>query len=154
MGGPARAGTAAAVLALLLSLTPATAQAQTRFGLRGGVTVDPDQGHFGFHIKTPEFTRGVRFQPSFELGIGDGRTIGAANLDLVHVFRADGVQPFVGGGLILALYDNDDRGRGSSDLEAGVGIAGGIEWGGRFMVEARAGFGDVPEIKLTFGIDL
>jgi hypothetical protein len=128
-----------------------SAAAQTRFGLRGGVTVDPDQGHFGFFITTPEFAQGVRFQPSFELGLGDGRTVGAANLDLVHVFRIEGVQPFVGGGLILALYDGNDRGR-DSDLEAGVGVAGGIEWGQRFMVELRAGFGDVPELKLTFGI--
>ena len=85
-------------LGTLLVLVAAPAHAQNAFGLRGGATLDPDQIHFGFHMRPPELTPNVRIRPSLEIGLGDDFTIGAFNLDLVYEFESESVRPFAGAG--------------------------------------------------------
>lgn len=141
---------------LLIAAWSPQAAAQTEFGLRIGATIDPDQVHFGFHVRPPRLSDRVRIRPSFELGLGDDLTIGAANFDVVYELTDDDLRPYFGAGPGLALVDRDPPRGDDSDLEAGLNLVAGLEWGPayRYLVEFRAGFGDLPEVKFTFGFML
>ena len=153
----------AAILCTIFCLTPATGEAQEDlgvrgFGVRGGVTIDPDQVHIGMHINAGRFAERVRFQPSFELGFGGNRTVGAINIDALYTFDPRPWIPYLGGGLGISLIHRDSGpGDGDGDLDAGAGLnlIGGFEWGtdNSYMLEARAGVGDIPDFKLTVGIN-
>ncbi len=150
------------VLVLLLGLGSVQAQeAQTGFkgwGPRVGLTLDPDQVHFGAHADFGNFAQRVRFQPNFELGIGDDFTIGAANFEANYRFREtwNVWTPYLGGGVGILFIDHDTEGLGDgSDTEFGASVLGGIEkglsGGNRFFVEAKLGLVDAPDLKLTIG---
>ena len=151
----------AALLAVGLTLVlPAVAEAQSdigvrRVGLRGGLTVDPDQGHIGMHINAGNFAPRVRFQPSFEIGFGSDRIVGMINIDAFYTFETSGWAPYLGGGLGVGIISRD-RCCGDDDVnvEAGVNLLGGFEWGdfNQYLLEARVGIGDIPDFKLTIGI--
>lgn len=146
-----------------LLLGPGAAAAQDlgfrSWGLRIGVTVDPDQIHFGAHVDGGHFAPRVRFQPSFEFGLGDDRRVGAFNIDALYEFDPRPWRPYLGGGLGVALvdFDEDFPRRRDDDLEVGAGlnVLAGIEWGPghRYLLEVRAGLGDLPDLKVTAGID-
>jgi len=57
-------------------------------GLRGGINMNPDQFNFGAHIDAGSLAPRVRFQPSFELGLGNGVTLASANFDAHYLFTA------------------------------------------------------------------
>ncbi len=144
-------------------LGPGTAEAQEdlglrRFGVRGGVTIDPDQVHIGVHFNAGQFAPKVRFQPSFELGFGSDRTIGTINIDVLYTFDPRPWTPYLGAGLGISLIHRDsgpDKSDGDLNAEAGLNLIGGIEWGDahRYLLEARVGVGDIPDFKLTVGIN-
>ena len=58
------------------------------YGLRGGININPDQFNFGAHVDAGTLASRVRFQPSFELGLGNGVTVAAANFDAHYLFTA------------------------------------------------------------------
>jgi hypothetical protein len=148
----------AVVIACLSSLFIGAAEAQSdigvrRFGIRGGLTVDPDQGHLGVHVNAGEFSDNLRFQPSFELGFGDDRVVAAINLDALYTFDPRPLVPYLGAGLGVAVTDRD--GDDDANVDAGLNIVGGFEWGdtSKYLLEARVGIGDIPEFKLTIGLN-
>lgn len=152
-------------LILIAGLTaPASAQEQTRVGFRGwgprvGLTIDPDQIHFGAHLDFGNFAKRVRFQPNFELGIGDNLMVAAFNLEAAFRFREkwDVWTPYAGGGLGINVIDHDDNNGfgGNTNTELGVNILGGIEKGlsngDRFFIEVKLGLADSPDFKATVG---
>ena len=128
------------------------------WGPRVGLTVDPDQVHFGAHIDFGNFAQRLRFQPNFELGIGDDLTVGAANFEVNYRFREqwDVWTPYLGGGVGVLFIDHDTEGIGDgSDTEFGASVLGGIEkgisGGDRFFLETKLGLVDAPDLKLTVG---
>lgn len=150
------------VVPFLLLAGAASAHAQG-FGYRGvgprvGLSVDPDQVHMGMHVDFGDVARQVRFQPNFELGIGDGMTVGTFNMDMQYAFRqpSDQWAPYVGGGLGVNHFDpNDDRFPGRSRTESAVNLMGGIEKyisaRDRMFFEAKVGMIEAPDFKLTMG---
>lgn len=147
---------AAAVCVTFLLATPALAQSDfevRRFGVRGGLTVNPDQGHVGVHVNAGDFTEDVRFQPSFELGFGSDRIVGMFNIDALYMFDPRPWRPYLGGGLGIGFTDRDDR-DDDLDVDAGVNLVGGFEWdSGKYLLEARVGIADIPDFKVTVGIN-
>jgi hypothetical protein len=165
------------ILAALLVLMPAIAHADpmTKTGWRGwgprvGVTIDPDQIHFGAHVDFGNFAEHIRFQPNLEVGIGDDLTIFAINLEAAYRFQSrwDVWTPYLGGGLGVNFmnFDAHDHLGGNtmagvashaddSDTELGVNLLGGIEKGlrngHRFFLEAKLGLADSPDFKMTAG---
>lgn len=127
------------------------------WGPRLGLTMDPDQVHFGAHVDAGYFADQFRFQPNFEMGIGDNLTIGAFNFDLLYLFndRLDAWGPYLGGGPGLNIVDQDNNSRRDADMEAGLNLVGGVERnlnsGGRFLTELRFGLIDTPDLKWTVG---
>lgn len=155
------------IVAILLPITaPASAQefGVRSYGLRGGIAANPDQFAFGAHVDAGRLNPRVRFQPSAELGWGNGVLLGSANFDLHYLFSRRSFRPYAGGGLGLNLIDVTNgygQGRGV-DLEPVLNLVGGLEWGtarkgarasNRYLVEARVGMGDTPELKLVFGVN-
>ncbi len=128
------------------------------WGPRVGVTVNPDQIHFGAHMDFGNFAQHLRFQPNFELGIGDGRTLGALNFETNYRFasRWDVWTPYLGGGLGVNFTGTEERGlRDNTNTDVGLnalfGIERGLASGDRFFTEAKLGLVDAPDLKVTFG---
>jgi len=154
---------AAVALVIAALVVPQAVQAQTdigvrRWGARGGLTVDPDQGHIGLHLNAGNFAPKVRFQPSVEVGFGSDRIVTEINVDAFYRIDAQGWSPYLGGGLGVAIISRD-RGNNDGDddvnVEAGVNLVGGFEFGDtdKYLLEARVGIGDIPDFKLTIGIN-
>lgn len=154
-----------ALITLLALIIPATANADplTKTGWRGwgprvGVTMDPDQIHFGAHLDFGNFAEHIRFQPNIEVGIGDNLTIIALNFEAAYRFQSrwDVWTPYAGGGLGVNFVSFDSEGvEDDSDTEVGFSVLGGIEKGlkngHRFFLEGKLGLADSPDFKVTAG---
>ncbi|MDO9172966.1 MAG: hypothetical protein Q7W29_14160 [bacterium] len=145
---------------LLLAATPALAQSD--WGLRGGLTIDPDQVHVGAHVNAGEIFNDGYFLPNVEVGFGDHGTLIALNPELVYRFDRPSRSRwgfYIGGGLGINIYDWDDGPRDyrdDTDTELGLNILGGMSrarrGGGDVFLELKLGVADSPEAKVTVGI--
>lgn len=152
--------------AVVATLSPALAMAEpdSDVGFRGwgprlGLSLDPDQIHFGAHLDFGMLARRVRFQPNVEFGFGEHVDLFTLNAEAAYRFveRWDVWSPYLGGGLgaNIRRYESgrfrDDR----TDTELGVNVLGGIEKGlssgDRFFVELKLSLNDVPDVKATVG---
>lgn len=132
------------------------------YGFRGGIAANPDQFYGGLHLDAGRLSERVRFQPSFEVGFGNGVVLGSANFDAHYLFSGKSFRPYAGGGLGLNVFDvTDGSGEGGGmNFEPALNLVGGVEWGtrrglkavGRYLLEARVGLGDTPELKIAFGV--
>ena len=68
---------------LVVSTAPAAAQDG---GVRGGISVDPDQFYFGGHLETSALVDRLHFRPNVEVGFGDDIMLIAANMEFVYKF--------------------------------------------------------------------
>ena len=156
----------AAALATVLSaaLSPGLARADpaTDVGFRGwgprvGLSLNPDQLHFGAHLDFGHFARHVRFQPNLELGFGNDVKLFTVNAEAAYRFssRWDVWTPYLGGGVGANIKSVDIRGENHSDTDLGINLLGGIERGfysgNRFFIEAKVSLNDVPDAKATVG---
>ena len=156
-------------LAFLVSaVTAAAAHGQElgarSYGLRGGINLNPDQFNFGAHVDMGHLASRVRLQPSFELGFGNGVLLASTNFDAHYLFTARRFRPYAGGGLGVNFIDvQNGMGRGGGlNIEPVLNLVGGAEWGApksgsrafrRYLLEARIGMGDTPELKLVAGFN-
>lgn len=154
------------LLAFLLGVaiypTRVLADPYTDVGFRGwgprvGLSLNPDQLHFGAHIDFGNFARHVRFQPNLELGFGDDIKLFTANAELAYRFSArwDVWSPYLGGGIGANVKSVDVGGDNTSRTDMGVNLLAGIEKGlssgDRFFIEAKFSLNDVPDAKGTVG---
>src|SRR5206468_12246458 len=61
--------------------TARPAHAQGGVGLRGGLSVDPDQFYVGVHVDAGPLVDHLWFRPNVEIGLGDDRTLFAFNAE-------------------------------------------------------------------------
>jgi hypothetical protein len=124
---------------------PAAAQGP---GVRGGVSVDPDQGFIGGHYETGPIVDRVHFKPNIEIGFGDDLTLIALNFEGIYKFRSQGEwHVYAGGGPALNIFSFDE----DTDTEAGFNFLGGLETNRGLMFEVKLGVGDSPDVKFTVG---
>lgn len=122
------------------------------FGIRGGLTDDPDTFFFGGHLTIhPRRARMLRIEPSVELGIGDDSDLFTirGNLNFKYLFplsRDAAVYPLFGPSLYYF-----DCGDNCDDTEFGLNLGGGIAFSG-FAFDLVFGLPDdnVPDIAFTF----
>ena len=134
---------------VLISSTPALAQDG---GIRGGISVDPDQFYFGGHLETSPLVDRVHFRPNVEVGIGDDLTLIAANMEFVYKFtRSRAWNVYAGGGPALNIYMFDSPGDDDAETEAGFNVLGGIESSRGLFFEFKLGLIDSPELKFGVG---
>lgn len=129
------------------------------WGPRLGLTISPDQFHFGAHMDFGNFAQHVRFQPNVEVGLGDNLTLVTLNFEAAYRFREtwDVWSPYLGGGLGVNFASFDTNGlQDDTSTDLGVSLLGGIEKGladgDRFFVETKLGLVDEsPDAKVTIG---
>jgi hypothetical protein len=143
------------VAAVAILVAPRPAGAQVVAGVRGGVSIDPDQAYFGGHVETVPLVERLHFRPSVELGFGDHRTLLALNGEFVWRFpegRA-GWTPYAGGGPAINgyWYDRKVFPDGDADMKAGFNVLGGFEYAGGLFFEFKVGGFDSPRLKLGVG---
>lgn len=141
--------------ALLLACTlPAAGQdvAFRGWGLRAGVSDNPDQFVAGAQFNFGEVYRDVRLQPSIDVGFGDDQKIVSAAVPVFYRYPASRTLTlYGGGGLALGYIDYDHRG---SDFDISPLLAGGLEWPvapGRLSLELSVAGGNLPAAKLVVG---
>ncbi|MBI4530960.1 MAG: hypothetical protein HY709_05495 [Candidatus Latescibacteria bacterium] len=128
-------------------------------GVRAGMTIRPDQFHFGGHVDLGEFTEGFRFQPNVEIGLGEDRTLLAFNAEGLYFFdRSHRWTPYTGGGIGVHL-DRHSKGVSDSDrtiTDVGLNVLAGLERSIKkdraLFVETKIGIDDAPDFKLTVGM--
>lgn len=141
-------------LSLLLGLVlfTATSAAAQDAGIRGGVSVDPDQFYFGGHLETSPLVDRLYFRPNIEVGIGDDLTLIAANMEFVYKFtnrRAWNL--YAGAGPALNVYMYDGRGDNDAETDAGFNILIGAESSRGLFFEFKIGAIDSPDFKFGVG---
>lgn len=132
---------------------PAPALAQ-HGGIRGGISVDPDQVYFGGHLETSPLVDRVYFRPNLEIGVGNNNGNGndlttiAANMEFVYKFTTR--RPwnlYVGAGPALNLY----KFAGETNTEAGLNMLVGVEQARGLFFEFKIGAIDSPDFKFGVG---
>lgn len=165
----------ASLLLLLLIVglsTPALAQTATRsggggtsglgwngWGVRVGISDNPDQVYGGVHFDLGQFAKDVRFRPYIDLGSGDHATTMQAIAEVTYLFSKVQVwKPYVGGGAGFSYVhiNNAPAGVDDSDTDVALMAVGGVETklksATKFFMELRAGLGDDdPDFKLGVG---
>lgn len=153
--------TVALFIMMTLMAAPALAGPGDRVGFRGwgpraGLSLGPEQAVFGAHVDLGYFSDRFRLQPNVEVGVGNGQTFTAMNLETSYRFTESwGVWvPYAGGGLGLDM-SGGEVGRHDSGADLGASVLGGIEKGlsngDRFFVESKIGLADAPDIKFLVG---
>ena len=116
-------------------------------GVRGGVSIDPDQFYFGGHYETGALVDRVYFRPNVEAGLGDDLTLVALNFEFAYKFPPrNGWRLFVGGGPSVNFY-SFDRGKDNdreTDSEAGLNFLIGVEQSDGLFFEFKIGALDSP----------
>ena len=133
--------------------SPALAQGtptQTQYGVRAGVSGDPDQFFFGAHLETrPIFSR-VTFRPNLEIGFGDNQTVTAINIEFVYSLplKEHPWRVYFGGGPAAVIRHVDES---DTDFGPGFNFLLGIQHRGGFFTEIKLGAIDSPEFKFAVG---
>ena len=134
---------------VLFSSTPALAQDP---GIRGGISIDPDQFYFGGHLETSPLVDRLYFRPNLEVGIGDDLTLIGANMEFVYKFtRNRGLNLYAGAGPALNIIMPDGEGDNETETEAGFNILVGAETPRGLFFEFKIGTIDSPDFKFGVG---
>ncbi|PYQ10974.1 MAG: hypothetical protein DMH00_09450 [Acidobacteria bacterium] len=146
-------------LVLLSLAAPASAERLGYYGLgpRVGVSDNPDQIVAGMQFNFGEFVPRLRFQPNFEVGIGDDFTLVSVTAPVHYRYKVNAnLVPYAGGGITVLFRDHDlNDGRNDRDLAIAAKAVGGVEWplqGNRqFFLELNLGAGDNQDAELLAG---
>ncbi len=129
----------------------ATAEAQGP-GVRGGVSIDPDQFYFGAHYETGALVDRVYFRPNLEAGLGDDLTTIALNFDFLYKFPArNDWRIYAGAGPAINFYRFDRAGDDDTESEPGLNFLFGVEHDSGLLFEFKIGAIDSPELKFGVG---
>lgn len=139
--------------AMVVALLPVTAAAQGP-GVRGGVSIDPDQFYFGGHYETDELIDRVHFRPNVEAGLGNDLTLVALNFEFIYKFPRRNRWGFYAGGGPAVNFYSFDRGPNTdrdTESEAGLNFLIGVEQSSGLFFEFKVGALDSPELKFGVG---
>ena len=137
------------LLGLVCFSTPAAAQDA---GIRGGISIDPDQFYVGGHLETPPLVDRLYFRPNLEVGFGDDLTLIGANMEFVYKFSTSrAMNLYAGAGPALNIFMVDNDGDNDSDTEAGFNFLVGMETNKGLFFEFKIGVMDSPDLKFGVG---
>ncbi len=143
------------VFLILFALLPYSAGAGVEIGPRAGYDLDSDNFVLGVEAELGRAFQGFRFAPSLDFELGDN-TITALNADFrLYLFHLPetGLHFYGSAGPTILL---DSPGDGGSQTEIGLSLVAGVKIPmqnqKRYNLEARFGLGDIPDLKLMFGI--
>jgi hypothetical protein len=145
------------LLTVIASLLVGTASADGAlgfrgWGLRGGLSVDPDQFFVGGHVDLGEFVDNLHFTPNVTVGFGDDITVFSINPDVYYSFPVEDVGSlYVGGLLAFQRFDYDSE---YLDAQTEMGLHGiaGLDLGTvPVFFELNIGLDDTPDLKAAVG---
>lgn len=146
--------TSRASLALLLgsavALLAPTASARDGVGLHGGLSRGPDQIVVGGQAELGPVLGAAFFAPSLDVGFGGNSTVTVINGDLrwyLLPLPETGIRFYGQAGPTVVVSPDTELG-----LSLGLGADIPMKNRRRYHVEARFGFGDVPDLKIVLGI--
>jgi hypothetical protein len=150
------------ILLILILIGATSVAADTRgagfhgIGPRLGLTINPDQVHFGGHVDLGDLAANLMMIPNLEIALGDNQTTTGLSFELDYRFRSDwrSWTPYLGGsaGPIFRSYRH-----GGSDSDLGLYVQAGIakELSGmkpsRFFLELKLGLSGTPDGRFTVG---
>jgi hypothetical protein len=139
-------GLALAAGLLAAGAAPASAQG---VGVRGGLSVNPDQGYLGGHFETGALVDHLHFRPNVEFGFGDDVTTTAINFEFVYKWplKRSPWTVYAGAGPAINIYNFDEN----TDSRGGFNFLGGFEHAKGAFFELKAGTFDSPDLKLGVG---
>ena len=134
---------------ILLALVVASPAAAQDVGGRAGVSGDPDQFYFGVHAEAGPVADVVMFRPNMEVGVGNGVTLVAFNLEFVYrvPLKDSPWRLLAGGGPAL----NIARAHGNTDSGGGLNVLLGLEHRDGLFFEFKVGAVDSPNVKFAVG---
>ena len=136
------------LMGLMLVVVPSPAAAQP--GVRGGVSVDPDQFYVGAHYETDPLVDRLYFRPNLEAGFGDDLTLIALNFEFVYKFPSRRAWTlYAGGGPAINIYSFDDV--DNTETEPGLNFLFGAEHARGLFFELKLGAIDSPDLKFGVG---
>jgi len=126
-------------------------------GPRAGVGLEPDQFVIGGQAVLGRMLYTARLEVCLDIGFGDDMTVTTFDADMYLPLPGPPKAPisfYVAAGPTLAYIDPE---YGDEDIEIGFTISGGIKMpmgigNNHYNLEGRFGFGDIPEVKILFGI--
>jgi hypothetical protein len=143
------------LLCLLVLSMAVPAVAQTRAGVRVGVSGDPTQFVFGAHIETHPIVEHVTFRPNVLVGVGNGLTVIGVNFEFAYwvPLRRQPWSFYFGGGpaLVIASSGENVRGTGRSHFGGGVNVMLGLQERRGFFTELKVGVVDSPNVVFLVG---
>ena len=142
-----------AILAVGLWATPALAQGR-QWGVRGGVSADPDQFFVGGHYETKPLVDKLTFKPNIEIGFDDNSVLAALNFEFAYTIpvRNKPFSVYFGGGPSVNIFNHDDDGQGDGDnVGPGFNFLLGLQLNQGLFFEVKLGVIDSPDFKFTVG---
>ena len=126
--------------------------ANAQFGLRGGLSANPDQLYVGVHTETgPVFERFL-FRPNLEVGFGNDVTAVALNGEFLYPFQLEnGTRLHVGAGPAINILSFDRLNRNDTAVEPGLNFLFGFSFSRNYFAELKVGALNSPEVKLGIG---
>lgn len=134
---------------------PQPAKTDPTFGVRVGVSGDPDQFFFGAHVETSPIIDHLTFRPNAEIGVGDDQTLFAFNFEFAYWIPLKN-QPwrvYLGGGpaLVIRSFHEGHPNNGDSDVGGGLNFLLGIQHRKGLFAELKVGAIDSPSVKFAVG---
>lgn len=142
-----------AVLAVCVWAAPAMAQGR-QWGVRGGVSADPDQFFVGGHYETRPLVDKLTFKPNIEIGFDDDSMLAALNFEFAYTIpvRNKPFSVYFGGGPSVNIFNRDDDGQGDDDnVGPGFNFLLGLQLNQGLFFEVKLGVIDSPDFKFTVG---
>jgi len=126
------------------------------WGLRAGLSDDPDQVVVGGQYTMGGVAKRLYFEPNLEIGIGDDRLLFTATGAVHYHFPVKAkIFPYAGAGLTLGLDRLDLNGNKSTDFLIAVKAVGGVSWNmkadDQFFLELQLGSGRLPGASIVAG---
>jgi hypothetical protein len=143
------------VIVFLIALAPPSTTAGVAIGPRAGYDFDSDNFVLGAESELGRAFQSFRFAPSLDFELGDN-TFTALNADFrLYLFHLPetGLHFYGSAGPTVLL---DSPGKGDSQTEIGFSLVAGMKipmsGQNRYNLEARFGFGDIPDLKVMFAV--
>jgi len=137
----------------IISAFAISVEAQSRFGVRAGISADPEQFYIGGHADVSEIANRFWFRPNMEVGFGDSRTLFAFNGEFVYKPSTNWREwaPYLGGGPGLVIQSHNGDQNSGTETGPGFNFVGGIEKKKGLLAEVKFGLFDSPSFKLGIG---
>jgi len=139
---------------LIAVFSSSSAHAQQGFGVRAGVSAEPEQFYFGGHATLGPVVEKLYFRPNFEVGVGNGNTLVALNAEFTYWVPLRGKERwnvYLGGGPAANILTFGGVGNRNTHVGPGFNFLVGLAQRRGLFTEIKMGAIDSPSFKFGIG---